>query len=37
LALSKGVPLHLVAGRLGERAEMLLATYAQDVGRIDQH
>ncbi len=36
IALSKGVPLHVVAGRLGDRAETLLATYAHLLPHSDE-
>ena len=36
IALSKGVPLHVVAGRLGDRAETLLAAYAHLLPHSDE-
>lgn len=36
IALSKGMPLHVVAGRLGDRAETLLATYAHLLPHSDE-
>jgi hypothetical protein len=34
--LSEGVPLHVMAGRLGDRAETLLATYAHLLPHSDE-
>jgi integrase len=36
IALTRGVPLHVVAGRLGDRAETLLATYAHLLPHSDE-
>jgi integrase len=36
IALINGVPLHVVAGRLGDRAETLLATYAHLLPQSDE-
>ena len=36
IALTEGVPLHVVAGRLGDRAETLLATYAHLLPHSDE-
>jgi integrase len=36
IALSEGVPLHVMAGRLGDRAETLLATYAHLLPHSDE-
>ncbi|HSZ70211.1 MAG TPA: tyrosine-type recombinase/integrase [Solirubrobacteraceae bacterium] len=36
IALTRGIPLHVVAGRLGDRAETLLATYAHLLPHSDE-
>jgi integrase len=36
IALSEGVPLHVMAGRLGDRPETLLATYAHLLPHSDE-
>jgi len=36
LALSEGVPVHIVAARLGDRAETILATYAHLLPQSDE-
>lgn len=36
LALSAGVPVHIVAARLGDRAETVLSTYAHLLPQSDE-
>ena len=37
IALTEGIPLHVVAARLGDDAKILLDTYAHLLPRSDEH